>query len=440
MNSKPEAIFNLDTTIACEPYTSLITNSSVYSNYYFWDFDDGSTGSFFSGSHLFQNSGNYSIKLIAQDLEGCKDSISKTIVINPSPISNYSYIDTDPCYLPIIVDFTNTSSPGSNIQWDFGNGQLSNADSVTITYDSVGVFNIQLVSFNNFNCFDTLINPFDVIFNQVPVAQSYFKDSICLRDTSFLYSNSLFADSLIWDLGNGINLKGDSSMFVSDSSGEFNITLFAYNTNSGCSDTLLNNNLVILPSPTADFTFNHIQGLEPLSGTIEFINNTLGASSYLWDFGYGDSSTLETPTYYYKYNFDGTYYYKLYATNPDKCIDSLTKDLYIEFKKALYIPNAISPEATNFEVSRFIPKGTGMNYYKIEIFDLFGNVIWESTALDDEGQPTESWDGKYEGIGVEPDVYIWKVEAQFKDDSFWGGQKPIEENILRKTGTLTVIR
>ena len=440
VNSKPEAIFSLDTTIACEPYTSLITNNSVYSNYYFWDFDDGSTGSFFSGSHLFQNSGSYSIKLIAQDLEGCKDSISKSIVINPSPISNYSYIDSDPCYLPIIVDFTNTSSPGSNIQWDFGNGQLSNADSVTITYDSVGVFNIQLVSFNNFNCFDTLINPFDVIFNQVPVAQLNFKDSICLRDTSFLYSNSLFADSLIWDLGNGINLKGDSSMFVSDTSGEFNITLFAYNTNSGCSDTLLNNNLVILPSPTADFTFNHIQGLEPLSGTIEFINNSLGASSYFWDFGFGDDSNLETPTYYYKYSFDGTYYYTLYTTNSDECIDSLTKDLYIEFKKALYIPNAISPEATNFEVSRFIPKGTGMNYYKIEIFDLFGNVIWESTALDDEGQPTESWDGKYEGIGVEPDVYIWKVEAQFKDESFWGGQKPIEENILRKTGTLTVIR
>ena len=73
-------------------------------------------------------------------------------------------------------------------------------------------------------------------------------------------------------------------------------------------------------------------------------------------------------------------------------------------------------------------------------FSLFGNVIWESTALDDEGQPTESWNGQFMGVDVEPDVYIWKIEAQFKDDSFWDGQKPIEETILRKTGTLTVIR
>ena len=39
------------------------------------------------------------------------------------------------------------------------------------------------------------------------------------------------------------------------------------------------------------------------------------------------------------------------------------------------------------EVARFIPKGTGLRTYKIEIFDLFGNVIWESSELDDEGQP-----------------------------------------------------
>ena len=442
INSRPVASYTLDTTIGCEPFNAIFTNNSQNSNYYNWDFNDGSTGSFFNGTHLFQNFGNYSIKLVAQDVNGCKDSISSTININPTPISNYTFTTSDPCFLPIDVVFTNTSTGGNNYQWNFGDGQFANIQNPdTITFDSVGVFNLQLIVSNSFNCFDTTNNIFDVIFNQVPIAQLDYKDSICLRDTSFLFSTSLFADSLIWDLGNGINLIGDSVLFISDTSGQFNITLFAYNTSSGCSDTLQgNNDLVILPSPTAEFTFNHVKGLEPLSGSIEFFNYSLGASSYLWDFGYGDSSILETPTYYYKYNFDGTYYYTLYATNPDKCIDSLTKDLYIEFKKALYIPNAISPEATNSQVSRFIPKGTGMNFYKIEIFDLFGNVIWESTALNDEGQPTESWDGKYNGVGVEPDVYIWKVEAQFKDESFWGGQKPIEENILRKTGTLTVIR
>ena len=55
-----------------------------------------------------------------------------------------------------------------------------------------------------------------------------------MRDTSFLYSTSLFADSLIWDLGNGVRLYGDTISFVFDSVGQYEITLFAYNLSSGC--------------------------------------------------------------------------------------------------------------------------------------------------------------------------------------------------------------
>ena len=118
----------------------------------------------------------------------------------------------------------------------------------------------------------------------------------------------------------------------------------------------------------------------------------------------------------------------------------MTQEIYLEFRKALFIPNALYPSSSNLEVARFIPKGTGMRTYKIEIFDLFGNVIWESSDLDDEGQPTGYWDGTFKGVNVEPDVYVWKVEAQFKDDSFWEGKEYKDEDVFRKTGTVTVIR
>ena len=437
----PIANFSLDSTIGCEPFNAIFTNNSQYSNFYNWDFNDGNTGSFLNGSHEFQNFGNYSVKLVVEDLNGCKDSIFENINVYPTPVSNYTYIATDPCYLPINIDFSNTSTGGNSFQWDFGNGQINTTTNPSTIYDSIGIFNIQLITGNSYNCFDTLNNNFDVFYNQVPNAELNFDESICLRDTSFLYSSSLFADSLIWDLGNGVKLNGDSISFVFDSVGQFDITLFAYNTVSGCSDTTQgNNSLEVLPSPTADFNLNQIQSYEPLSGSIEFINNSIGSDSYLWNFADLDTSNEAFPTYYYSYDYDGTYYYTLYSFNSYQCVDSLTKELYIEFKKALYIPNALYPTATNYEVSRFIPKGTGMKKYKVEIFDLYGNIIWESTALNDEGQPTESWNGQFNGIDVEPDVYIWKIEAQFKDDSFWDGQKPLEEKTLRKTGSLTVIR
>ena len=435
------ADFTTDTSIGCEPFNVIFNNNSQNSSFYNWDFGDGNTATFFNGFYEYQSEGNYIIKLVVEDINGCKDSTFEPINVYPSPTSSYTFIASDPCYLPISVDFTNTSLLSNNFEWNFGNGQTSSINNPSIIFDSVGNYNIQLISGNSYNCYDTLNNFFDVVNKQVPIANFNFNDSICLRDTTFFNSTTLFADSLVWNLGNGIITYGDAISYVYDSSGQYTITLFAFNTASGCSDTLQSSNsLDVLSSPVANFNFNQIQSDEPLSGSLEFINNSTAADFYFWDFSNIDSTSEEYPTYYYSYDSDGTYYYTLYAFNNYGCVDSLTKDLYVFYKKTLFIPNALYPSSNKFEVANFIPKGTGMKKYKIEIFDLYGNLIWESSSLDDEGQPTEYWDGKFNGQDVETDIYIWKVEAQFKDDSFWEGQKPIEENILRKTGSLTVIR
>ena len=435
------ADFSTDTSIGCEPFNVIFNNNSQNSSFYNWDFGDGNTASFFNGFYEYQNAGNYIIKLVTEDINGCKDSIFESINVYPSPTSSYTYVASDPCYLPISVDFTNTSLLSNNFEWNFGNGQTSSIINPSTIFDSVGNYNIQLISGNSYNCYDTLNNFFDVVNKQVPIANFNFNDSICLRDTTFFNSTTLFADSLVWNLGNGIISYGDAISYVYDSSGRYTITLFAFNTGSGCSDTLQSiNSLDVLSAPVADFNFNQIQSDEPLSGSLEFINNSTAADSYFWDFANIDSTSEEYPTYYYRYDFDGTYYYTLYAFNNYGCVDSLTKDLYIFYEKTLFIPNALYPSSNKFEVANFIPKGTGMKRYKIEIFDLFGNLIWESSLIDDEGKPTEYWDGKFNGQDVETDTYVWKVEAQFKDDSFWGGQQPLEEKIYRKTGTLTVIR
>ena len=438
----PNADFSIDTTIGCEPFTAIFTNNSQNASFYNWDFNDGNIGAFYNGFHEFQNFGSYTIKLVVEDLSGCKDSTFESINVYPSPVSSYTSIASDPCYLPIFVDYTNTSLGANSFQWNFGNGQSTTVTNPSTIYDSIGIFNVQLISGNSYNCYDTLNNFFDVFFNQVPNAQFNYDDSICLRDTAFLNSASLFADSLVWDLGNGLNAIGDTISFVYDNAGQYDITLYAYNTGSGCSDTVQGNStLVVLPAPIADFSFNNrLSPDTPLSGSLEFTNNSLGAISYLWDFGNGDVSIEQTPTYNYNYSTEGMYYYSLTASNGAGCLDSMTQEIYLEFRKALFIPNALYPGSNNFEVANFIPKGTGMRMYKIEIFDLYGNVIWESSSLDDEGQPTGYWNGTYKGVDVEPDVYVWKVEAQFKDDTFWEGKQYQDEDVYRKTGTVTVIR
>ena len=70
-----------------------------------------------------------------------------------------------------------------------------------------------------------------------------------------------------------------------------------------------------------------------------------------------------------------------------------------------------------------------------------GNLLWESTALDAEGRPTEHWDGKYtkNGNQLPMDVYVWKASGVFKDGSIWQGMD-YGNGIPKTYGTVTIIK
>ena len=131
----PNADFSIDTTIGCEPFTAIFTNNSQNASFYNWDFNDGNIGAFYNGFHEFQNFGSYTIKLVVEDLSGCKDSTFESINVYPSPVSSYTSIASDPCYLPISVDYTNTSLGANSFQWNFGNGQSTTVTNPSTIYD-----------------------------------------------------------------------------------------------------------------------------------------------------------------------------------------------------------------------------------------------------------------------------------------------------------------
>ena len=436
------ADFTLVDNIGCEPFEAVFLNSSQYASYYSWDFGDGNTGSFVNGFHTFNNVGTYNVKLVAEDLMGCLDSITTTVTVNPSPDASFTYTTSDSCYVPLYLDYINTSQGANSFQWDFGNGQTSTFNNPQTSFDTLGVYLVELVATNNFNCTDTLRQFFSVGPKVIPSVSISYDDTICLRDTSYLSSFVTSADSLVWNLGNGSFSNADSVALVYDTPGQYQISLYAYNTASGCGDTADgSSSLVVLPSPIADFTYNReYSSTIPRAGTVEFTNNSVGATVYWWDFGFNDGTNNPNPTYNYSYMDDGSYMYTLYAYNDEGCVDSASMNLVVNFRKGLYVPNAIYVGHPDYEVSHFVPKGSGMETYHIEIFDTFGNVIWESEELDDEGKPTGGWDGTFRGITVEQDVYVWKVEATFKDETPWEGKYYWDEDVMRKTGTVTVIR
>ena len=68
------------------------------------------------------------------------------------------------------------------------------------------------------------------------------------------------------------------------------------------------------PEPIADFNFN-INGW-----SVDFTNSSTNDDTYLWDFGDGNTSTVENPTHVY--TTDGNYTVCLTITSTDGCVDT----------------------------------------------------------------------------------------------------------------------
>jgi large repetitive protein len=96
---------------------------------------------------------------------------------------------------------------------------------------------------------------------------------------------------------------------------------------------------------TTDANFS-ISGFEnPLPATINFLNTSTNATTYLWDFGDGSTSTLSNPTH--TYTLAGTYLLTLTATGPTGS-ETICKLVTLE---------AVTPNASAF--SYFFDRCTG---------------------------------------------------------------------------------
>ncbi|MBC7885720.1 MAG: PKD domain-containing protein, partial [Saprospiraceae bacterium] len=106
-------------------------------------------------------------------------------------------------------------------------------------------------------------------------------------------------------------------------------------TNNGITTTTEIFCIEVLPAPVAGFTTT--MNCVCLNSPISFTNTSSGASSYYWDFGDGNNTTMPNPTH--NYSLPGTYTVTLYAysSNYDPlgnplccCVDSVQMQILVE--------------------------------------------------------------------------------------------------------------
>ena len=328
---------------------------------------------YLTSSSQFADARFYAIQSAVDLYGGCTSEVEATTnawyavgvgsAYAPFTVSDFSAPVVNSCSAPFTVSFNNTSVNGSTFIWHFGDGTTSTQLNPTHTYTTVGTFNVSLVADGGASCgqdsvyksaFIT-IDPNLPCITILPANGTANTQTACLgkifdsggasadygaNETSQITISPIGASSVTL---NFISFDIEAGTGTSCNYDYLNVYDGA-NTSSTLIGTYCNNNIpttisstggsitILFSSdggvenagfeidwvcvqsnqpPTADFTSNIDT---TCTGEIQFYDNsTNGPTSWLWNFGDGNTSPLQNPTHIY--GASGTYNVQLTATN-----------------------------------------------------------------------------------------------------------------------------
>ncbi len=167
----------------------------------------------------------------------------------------------------------------------------------------------------------------------VPIAHFGYSN-LCNKAVQFLDSTAIpnsYASYWSWDFGDGQSSNAQNPTHQYQQSGTYNVTLIAQNL-AGCGDTVTLP-ITVAPDIQADFVVDSLCGLSKQFTDSTSISGPGSVAQWFWDFGDGNTSTLQNPVH--MYTSPGTYNVILRVTDGFGCSDSIFRQILV-----YAIPNA----------------------------------------------------------------------------------------------------
>ena len=154
--------------------SSILTDAKTMRSW-FWNFSDSATFTVADPSYKYWKGGDYKISLRVTDDNGCHDTISKVVHVQPSPISAYTIING---YngKEGQIKLNNLTTGGTTYNWDFGNGKFSTEKDPVATFTEDGNYTITLVSQNDY-CSDSTFFEYKLLFKGLYVPNAFAPSS-----------------------------------------------------------------------------------------------------------------------------------------------------------------------------------------------------------------------------------------------------------------------
>ena len=370
-----------------------------------WDFGDGSPISNLQNpAHFYADTGKYNVGLIiTNQLSACKIgyTIDEMVQIFPTPVAEI-VVDPDFCNDKTVEVFYLQNIDSSFCTWDFvGASKIGDGnDSITVLLENqIATIRLQV---EEFGCKSSWV---EASAKRKPLFDFSFDFTEGCQPLQVLAQATTNDENIEFKwLTDSLITAGVERIFLLPDAIKYDFSVAAYSNLTGCSDTLIKKDLVeVHPKPVAKFNVDYPVAIIE-NANLHFTNQTPGVELFNWDFGDGLTSIEENPTH--SYIELGKFPVNLIVTSEFGCIDTGMMEIEI-LPFNVYTPNAFRPDSDISENREFMPVSSGVDpeTFNMQIFNRWGEVIFESNSLD------KKWDGTTKNNQPAPmGNYIWKTD------------------------------
>lgn len=245
----PVAAFS--STTACSgsntSFTDLSSTTTGTINSWAWDFGDGSSSITSDPLHPYSGSGTYNATLIVGSSNGCSDTLTQAVIVNPVPVANFS--PSAGCEnTPITFSDLSFISSGTIASWEYDFGsEISNLSNPTYTFNSAGTQSVTLTVTSALGCSDD--TTMAVLINPSPTANFAYSPNPALVGENVFYNDNSIGigiNTWYWEFGDGEANNVENPIHSYDNGGSFDVSLVVTDAN-GCTDTIIKNIMIALP-------------------------------------------------------------------------------------------------------------------------------------------------------------------------------------------------
>lgn len=305
------------------------------------------------------------------------------------------------------------ATTGSSYRWDLKGGVVrggNGSSQVSIDWGTdTGIFQVQVVEFNNNGCPGDTVRAFVWIRNGISV-NIEGPSAICIGDQVTLLAEG--SANLTWNTG----AKGNKLKVKPTVSTDY----FVIGYSPYCGIDTAHFHLQVNERPEAAFVVNPDE--PKIKEDVNFFFTGLQSNgNIIWNIDQG-TVIKEGEQMVQRFSAPGNYSVQLIVIDDNGCADTANNMVKIKADVNVFVPNSFTPNGDGLN-DTFAPECSDIKGVKIQVYSRWGELIYRGEGME------AAWDGSYRGTNVPDGVYSYVIQVIGVDNKTYNYE-----------GTLTLLR